>query len=1113
MDFKFQALTKVSTTPIASLSSIRSVRREFLGYGHNLRPPSALRLGRKCSKLGLRNRSRRFYLKASLESDSVVVVVAVTAFTAFSIAWLNHYFKIRNSAEVPDSSKLALSQLEKDTIDFIIGNEILDYEGLHGGSLTRGSESSVDKIRDNSHGHEDKNARMQFHETPLMHDGCLLVKVADVPGADFLASRAGKYALLEESKAADLSTTPLLIPESDVLQPLLHAARMTELQLENDMKETVFVSEVVPRAPMEFESVGALSSANNSVAVTNIDEKLHHKLGEEGEINGYPSISIESVRDELYTFYRSNQSAEQSRSILNGLKPESSRAFSLSQNRFSSLARELALKHEEFSAQDSLQAAEHFEGKIPVACYRGSSSGTSKTLGRGTGVPRYNERKPPAKDNHTVLPKFPYPNGTDALDKHHSAEQFSAYSRLLRDGRLTDCMDLLEDMEKRGLLDTNKIYHAKFYKICKNRKAVKEAFRFTKLVPNPTLSTFNMLMSVCASSRDPEGAFQVMQLVQEAGMKADCKLYTTLISTCAKSGKVDAMFEVFHEMVNARVEPNVHTYGALIDGCAKAGQVAKAFGAYGIMRSKNVKPDRVVFNALITACGQSGAVDRAFDVLAEMRTEIQPVDPDHVTIGALMMACANAGQVDRAQEVYKMIHDYNITGTPEVYTIAVNCCSQTGDWKFACNVYGDMKNKGIVPDEMFLSALIDVAGHAGKLDAAFEILQEARIQGIRLGTVSYSSLMGACSNAKNWQKALQLFEDIKSINLNPTVSTLNALITALCDGDQLPKAMEVLSEMKSLGPCPNNITYSVLSVASERKDDLEAALMLLSQAKMDGISPSLVICRSIIGMCLQRFEKACNLGETVLSFKSGHPHIENEWTLQALMVYRDTIVGGVVPNMEIVSQALGCLQLPFNSSVKERLIEDLGVTADSSRYSNLCALIDGFGEYDPRAFSLLEEAASLGIVPFVSFKDSPIVVDARKLQIHTAEVYFLTILKGLKHRLAAGAKLPNITILLLVEKVQITSPKGEKTINLAGRIGQAVAALLRRLRLPYQGNESYGKIRINGLVLRRWFQPKLASPFRIKRGELSLSQLELGKEIIHQQRNIRTGNLSAIERI
>lgn len=47
---------------------------------------------------------------------------------------------------------------------------------------------------------------------------------------------------------------------------------------------------------------------------------------------------------------------------------------------------------------------------------------------------------------------------------------------------------------------------------------------------------------------------------------------------------------------------------------------------------------------------------------------------------------------------------------------------------------------------MFLSALIDVAGHAGKMDAAFEIIQEAKAKGAQLGIIPYSSLMGACCN-------------------------------------------------------------------------------------------------------------------------------------------------------------------------------------------------------------------------------------------------------------------------------------------------------------------------------------------------------------------------------
>lgn len=48
--------------------------------------------------------------------------------------------------------------------------------------------------------------------------------------------------------------------------------------------------------------------------------------------------------------------------------------------------------------------------------------------------------------------------------------------------------------------------------------------------------------------------------------------------------------------------------------------------------------------------------------------------------------------------------------------------------------------------QMFLSALIDVAGHAGNVDGAFEILHKVSNRGVHAGIISYSSLMGACCN-------------------------------------------------------------------------------------------------------------------------------------------------------------------------------------------------------------------------------------------------------------------------------------------------------------------------------------------------------------------------------
>jgi len=524
-----------------------------------------------------------------------------------------------------------------------------------------------------------------------------------------------------------------------------------------------------------------------------------------------------------------------------------------------------------------------------------------------------------------------------------------------------------------------------------------------------------------------------------------------------------------------------------------------------------VKPDRVVFNALISACGESGAVARAFDVLSEMTAESseskgsRPILPDHVTVGALMKTCIQAGQADRAREVYKMLQEYNIKGTPEVYTIALRSCSLTGDLGFALKIYEDMNKIGVKPDEMFLSALVDVAGHAKRADAAFEIMKDARAKGLHVGTIAYSSLMGACCNAKDWKKALQLYEEIKSIKLTPTVSMMNALITSLCDGDQVIKAVDVHNEMNRTGVCPNEITYSVLLVACERNGEAQLGLDLFEQLKIDGIGINPTIIGSLTGLCLQMFDSDLSLGNIIVNFSLGKPQIHNKWTSAAIKVYRDAVSTGLVPSSDVLSQVLGCLRLPHYNSLKSSFTENMQISCDIPHNPNINSLFEGFGEYDIRAFSILEEAASLGAVGSISMKDTRIVIDARKLRIHTAEVSLLTTLRSLKHRLAAGARLPNVTILLPTEKKQVDIDEREKTLKLAGRIGQAVGSLLRRLGISYQGEESHGRMRINGLTLRRWFNPKLNSKSSSAApADLLPLSSRLAKGIADQQRDIRS---------
>ncbi|KAG5624840.1 hypothetical protein H5410_010058 [Solanum commersonii] len=769
---KPHTLSLLSCSPI---SSSLVPRRQFLsGSTHSLRP-TGLHSRRRCRNIGFQfgSNTSRFVLRASLDSQTVVFASVVTI-SALTVVFLEFYKRNTNAnaklKEEEKSVKIQMKEVTKVSNEREDGGtDVLQHDGTY--LIQMFVTNNIESVDTNQLAPSSNGSLTLGASVPNAHTE------SDAVPSSFVAELNNIYLQenLRTTKMSNILTTeevrepePIAHTESDAV-PSSFVEESKNIYLQEHLHETKMSNILTTEEVSSEHSVAlfpAINIDNRPEKTKKMDQELMtskkaHKFVAEDEVTIHNLIFRDSTREDLYSFFEASskslngQDALTSHASLQGIGAFSppSKVFSVRAEDFEEKRSHGCYKEGPFNKKDFLKRMQHFTNKEKSIL---PDNGASKQL------------------------QIPNPKGIQVCDRPNPSDQFRDYRHFLREGRLMDCIEILEDMGRHGSLNMDKVYHAGFFQVCKSQKAVKEAFRFTKLIQNPTLSTFNMLLSVCASSWDLERAFQVFQLVRETGLKPDCKLYTTLISTCAKAGKVDTMFEVFHEMVNAGVEPNANTYGTLIDGCAKAGQVAKAFGAYGIMRSKNVKPDRVVFNALITACGQSGAVDRAFDVLSEMKAEARPIEPDQITIGALMKACANAGQVDRALEVYRMIDKCDIKGTPEVYTIAVNCCSQNGNWEFARSIYDDMSKKGVNPDEMFISALIDVAGHTGKLEAAFEVLEEARTKGINLGSISYSSLMGACCNAKNWQKALELYEDIKGINLKPTVSMMNALITALC---------------------------------------------------------------------------------------------------------------------------------------------------------------------------------------------------------------------------------------------------------------------------------------------------------------------------------------------
>lgn len=665
--------------------------------------------------------------------------------------------------------------------------------------------------------------------------------------------------------------------------------------------------------------------------------------------------------------------------------------------------------------------------------------------------------------------------------KKDPAEYLFLYRKLLGAGRLQDCVAILESIDEYSILNMDKVNPHEFYSACKRRRALKEAFRFSRLVGRKSLRNYNMLLSVCAQSQDASAACRVLEMVRNAGLQADCIFYTTLISACAKAGRIDLMFKFLNEMETEGIDANVQTFGAMIDGCARAGDVPKAFGIYKKMLNQNVKPDRVIFNTLITACGRAGALLRAFEVLADMRDEPDPVALDHFTYGALIAACARAGEVERAFEVYKRMRSSKVAGTAECYTAAVHACRQKGYLKFALSIYEDMQKDGVLPDEVFFCALIDVAGHARKLDTAFAILREMKSTGISPGPSSYNTLMVVCSNVGNAEGAMHVYEEIKDLGLKLTVSTLNALVASLCAGRQLDCALTVLQEFRIAGVMPNKDTYSILLAACEREDQASIALKLYNHSKDDFLQPTLKMCNSILDLCIRRIETGA-LPPHDPRFLNIHTNeddvvLHQYWTSQGLVVYNDLISAGLIPTLGIISQVLGCLRV---SAISSQHILYTQRSANSFRNSEIPTTIsveDACGMYLPRALTLYEDATTLGVIRIVNYAAVPISVDMRNVPVYAGEVGMLTLLKDLKHRHDKGLYLNSVKLIFSVElKEAFTARGGFRRIQVPSRTGEAVMTLLRKLRIKYEGHESSGDVTISTSAIRNWLRISQSAP-------------------------------------
>ena len=155
---------------------------------------------------------------------------------------------------------------------------------------------------------------------------------------------------------------------------------------------------------------------------------------------------------------------------------------------------------------------------------------------------------------------------------------------------------------------------------------------------------------------------------------------------------------------------NLVSWTTLIVGYVQHRHAEEGLNCFERMKIQGVSPDAVTFAYGLKACGSIGALDKGMELHDDIvhRGMIE----NHIVGNALIDMYAKCGMVTRAREVFDNRSVWDIIAWNSLLT----GYSQLGDLENVVGMLDKMNEKGIKPDLIAFTCVLNACSHAGLLN-------------------------------------------------------------------------------------------------------------------------------------------------------------------------------------------------------------------------------------------------------------------------------------------------------------------------------------------------------------------------------------------------------------
>ncbi|KAI5062732.1 hypothetical protein GOP47_0023271 [Adiantum capillus-veneris] len=304
-------------------------------------------------------------------------------------------------------------------------------------------------------------------------------------------------------------------------------------------------------------------------------------------------------------------------------------------------------------------------------------------------------------------------------------------------GQGQDALDCLEQMQSEGL-SPNSITYISILKACGSIRAVDKGEQIhaeiaTKGLLKDNIKLGNALVDMYAKS----GAIAKAQEIMEELSICDAISWSAIITGYVQRGQGEEGLRCFERMLCKGSPPDEVIFVCVLKACASMGAADKGKRIHDeINRQGLLGKDLVLGNALVDMYAKCGALAKAQQILDELPVE------DVVSWSALITAYAQEGQYSNALSCFEQMLLRGILPDRVAFSCVLNACSHSGLVDEGQMYFTSMSPEhGVPPDLEHFTCMVDLFGRAGHLDKAISMIQKMPSTNY---PAAWSALLGAC---------------------------------------------------------------------------------------------------------------------------------------------------------------------------------------------------------------------------------------------------------------------------------------------------------------------------------------------------------------------------------